>query len=323
MRPLLWRGFLVAALLPVLLTARVEACIWFHGTNVHGIPMQVSGRKPEQYMEMLERRISRSTWEEKRQRFQEVVRKFGDWESRSDLAAVLLHLGEIDRAIELLEGVEREQPGEYITAANLGTAYELAGRNRDALEWIREGIRRNPEAHQGTEWLHENVLEAKLALEDDPSWLESHTVLGLDFGNGRKPRRPASERLEEAESALLYQLGERLQFVDRPDAIVADLLFDLGNALSLTKSLEHAIPVYDLALDYGPAREELVCARRDRAVTLSARSRWFSWVPKLFEFPFSVFTLLASIAVVAWLVGRLRARTSPPTPPETPPSPVR
>ena len=180
---------------------------------------------------------------------------------------MLLHLGDTERAIELLEEVEEEKPGEYVTAANLGTAYELAGRDPDALEWIREGIRRNPESHQGTEWLHVKVLEAKVALDGDPRWLDSRTVLGLDFGAGATPQRPpgaSDDDLSGAERALLYQLHERLQFISPPDPIVADLLFDLGNVLALTLTVEHAVPVYERALEYGPPREELVRRRLER-----------------------------------------------------------
>jgi len=48
---------------------------------------------------------------------------------------------------------------------DLGTAYELAGKNEPALRWIREGLRRNPNSHKGTEWLHVKILEAKIEQE--------------------------------------------------------------------------------------------------------------------------------------------------------------
>jgi hypothetical protein len=52
-------------------------------------------------------------------------------------------------------------------AANLGTALELLGNKEEALHWIREGIRRNPQSHEGTEWLHAKILEAKIAAQKD------------------------------------------------------------------------------------------------------------------------------------------------------------
>ena len=84
-------------------------------------------------------------------------------------------------AIELLEELEKKSPGQYAVAANLGTAYELNGDNRKALEWIKKGVERNPESHFGTEWLHVKILEAKIAIEQNPEWLSNHSVLETDF----------------------------------------------------------------------------------------------------------------------------------------------
>jgi hypothetical protein len=50
-----------------------------------------------------------------------------DFRVRSDYAARLVHRGESKKAAGILEAVERSYPGEYIVAANLGTAYELSG----------------------------------------------------------------------------------------------------------------------------------------------------------------------------------------------------
>ena len=59
--------------------------------------------------------------------------------------------------------LERRYPGHHETAANLGTALELAGHDAPALQWIRIGIRRNADEHYGSEWLHVRILEAKIA----------------------------------------------------------------------------------------------------------------------------------------------------------------
>ena len=45
-----------------------------------------------------------------------------------------------------------------------------------------ECLKRNAQSHYGTEWLHELILEAKIALAYDPTWLQTHTVLRIDFG---------------------------------------------------------------------------------------------------------------------------------------------
>ena len=169
-----------------------------------------------------------------------------------------------------LQPPERSRRSKYATAANLGTAYELQGNNRGALNWTREGIRRNHDAHSGTEWLHVRILEAKIALRTDPSWLKSHSVLALDFGTAPEPRMPrtfpkgnsgAALDAEQGKKAIFYQLRERLEFTTRPDPSVADLLFDLGNLLVLTDVLESAAAVYSFALEFTPVNQQAVQKR--------------------------------------------------------------
>ena len=141
-------------------------------------------------------------------------------------------------------------------AANLATACELTGDDGKALAWVRKGIERNPKADGGTEWLHARILEAKLALKDNPKWLESHSVLGPRdsswqveisvVGNRGEPLSP-----KQVKTALIYQLRERLQFTSPPDAIVGSLLLDLGELLSGDLSeVGGAYDVFKLAGDY-------------------------------------------------------------------------
>lgn len=181
--------------------------------------------------------------------------------SRNNLAVALIHLGRVGEAVTMLEEAERKNPGVYVTAANLGTAYELAGDNLKALEWIKEGVGRYGDSHYATEWLHVKILEAKLALEKDSHWLTKNSVLGADLRAPEvvgRPQRPITDHLgrpkslAEVEAALVYQLHERMEFVRPPDPVVADMLFDLSNLLARTRSAEHARAVLNLALGYNP-----------------------------------------------------------------------
>src|SRR6185295_18138288 len=154
-----------------------------------------------------------------------------DFKVRSDYAATLVHRGEARRAVEVLESVERLHPGEYIVAANLGTAYELSGNLDKAYFWINEGIRRNAQSHEGTEWLHLRILKARMALAKDPAWIQTHSVLELDFGTGTEPKKPEtwpadSGGAEGVIKALAYQLRERMAFVPAPDPLVGGMIAD-------------------------------------------------------------------------------------------------
>ena len=183
------------------------------------------------------------------------------YQQRNDYAVTLLHLGETEEALRILVGIERTNPGLYTTASNLGTAFELAGRNEHALSWIRAGINRNPRSHEGTEWLHVKILEAKLAMAKDPDWERWNTVVGGYFGPSPFPSLPSKlprgnmgKQLDagEVKRAIHYQLKERLQFVQPPDKVVGDLLFTYGNLLFLEKAYDDAEAIYALAIRYDP-----------------------------------------------------------------------
>lgn len=225
-------------------------------------------------------------------------------EVANDLAVAQVLAGKYARAIEVLERLEKTTPGLPKTAPNLGTALELAGRNAEALVWIKEGIRRDPNDHQGTEWLHVKILEAKLAIERDPDWLRSHTVLGVDFGDGAKPRIPSampldhlgqSRGLKDIRMAISYQLGERLKFVEVPDPLVADLYMAWGDANSLLggNSEREPLDLYQAAQRFGAMRSS----------ALSWRIGWielwqYLWMALL------VIPLLAVLGIALWVLFR-------------------
>jgi hypothetical protein len=104
----------------------------------------------------------------------------------------------------------------------------------------------------------------------------------MDFGNAAVPRRPAwvpldnsrkALSLEDTSQAILVQMHERLQFVKPPDAVVGDLLFDYGNLLMLTGTMESASAVYDLAVQYGAPRSALAKQRKAYAESVIKRAK--------------------------------------------------
>lgn len=190
--------------------------------------------------------------------------------NQSDYCVALLYLGRTQEAVERLEKLEQEHPGQYFIAANLGTAYELAGRNEEALRWINEGIKRNPASHEGTEWLHAKILEAKLAQQEDSEYFATHSVLNLD------PAKLSAEAISETQTmsldemarAIEQQLAERMQFVKPPDAAVASLLYDFAAIDARRNSLESATRVLQLAIEYGypKARADALNQRFERRI---------------------------------------------------------
>lgn len=235
------------------------ACLQGEESPPVGKGVKVGGVSASDFIRSLVTHEDRTYWERARASSEKLGREHPSPAGRNSLAVALIHLGQVREAVSILEERERKSPGAYATAANLGTAYELAGDNLKALEWIKEGVRRNGDSHYGTEWLHVKILEAKLALAKDPRWLTKNTVLGADLRAPEDAGRPESpvtdhlgrpKSLAEVEAALVYQLHERLEFVRPPDPVVADLLFDLSNLLARTRSAEHARAVRGLATGY-------------------------------------------------------------------------
>lgn len=170
-----------------------------------------------------------------------------------DYAVALIRLGRYADAIETLVALEAARPGVYETAANLGTAYELAGRLEEAALWIARGIDRNPRSHAGTEWLHAAILHAKLKLRDDPAWLQAHSVIDRAHVGQREG--------EEIVRAIDYQLAERLQFVSAPDAVVCDLFYQAALRVTGEGADERRAHYFSESLRFGDWRKVQIRAR--------------------------------------------------------------
>lgn len=197
-----------------------------------------------------------------------------------NLSAVLIRNGRFDDAVNLLQFLERKYPGRFQTASNIGTAFELLGKNEDALKWITEGLKRNPDDHRGTEWLHVQILKAKLGQLPKPA--KGRSILNLDFGDEAMPRRPAPlppgndgkpTNLYGVGDAVRYQLLERIEFVDAPDPMVASLLLDWANLELLAGAVESADVLYDAALRFGSSDKRIIGIRKAEVAKILAHAK--------------------------------------------------
>lgn len=190
-------------------------------------------------------------------------------------ALELIYSGHSSEAIPLLQKAEETTPGNYSIAANLGTAFELVGDNKSALRWIQTAMQRNPASHQGTEWVHVLVLEAKLhdatapgsglstSLVPVPERMKADTLITI----GGISRTATSVR-----EALYYQLYERMLFVKPKDPYVADLLFSLATIDANLSGVEGARQLLRLSGEYGfqeTARVQTLEHAIDHALTVA------------------------------------------------------
>jgi len=234
------------------------ACLNTGGTTIEGMPRMSSGNSLARYLFW----ALRTTPKEKLSALPYQDPASQSESSQKERAAVEAILaGNITNGITILQELENATPGLYATAANLGTAYELAGDNRNALKWITEGIARNPESHGGTEWLHQLILETKLRLEADPGYLKTHRIIPLPekFNPDTKIAISGKEyTIRQIEWALNYQLRERVVFVKPPDPVVADLLFSYARIEAHTNIVENGVELLHESQRYGFADPALL-----------------------------------------------------------------
>lgn len=168
----------------------------------------------------------------------------------SDYGVVLIYQNKYEEAKNIYLKIDKIKPGRYSTAANLGTVYELLGDNKSALSWIQKAVKLNPVSHDSSEWLHVRILEAKI---NGAPYINTNFLLHTDFGRDSMAVSELSKtELLRLQKALFYQLNERLTFIQAPDKIVAQLLFDLANVSLLTGANIYQVnDIYSMAKKYG------------------------------------------------------------------------
>jgi TPR repeat protein len=236
---------IVAIAVIISLLPPAQACAWIIGTSKDGHRVHASPRSTAQRLKDVLVAAIRTDLTVEGQRLEKELRASSTFGERNDYAVAMMYLGRASEAVPLLEKLESEQPGRYEVAANLGTAHELAGNNRKALQWIRTAMDRNEQSHFGTEWLHIRILDQ--VTMDRLAW-------------------PINELLRAAE----YQLTERLKFVKGKDPAVAALLFEFAQLEAASATLESAKDVLELSLAYGysPERIRPLISRYNRMILL-------------------------------------------------------
>jgi hypothetical protein len=138
----------------------------------------------------------------------------------ADLGALLVRLGRPAEAVTHLRTAAREHPDHFRIAANLGTAWQLAGDLAQAAVALEHAAHLAPPADRPAERLHLALVRGRLRPGADPQALDD--LFGVRYGMaGRMPdaerrKLPAdalalTQRLAlslPADGRLLWQLGE-------------------------------------------------------------------------------------------------------------------
>jgi tetratricopeptide (TPR) repeat protein len=172
-----------------------------------------------------------------------------------DYGLTFAYLGDYKKALEIFFKAHQLTPNDYSIAANIGTTYEILGKNDSAYFWINKAIQINPESHYGSEWIHLNILKIKMG---KASGISSNNLIGTNFGEAVNPFSSMNDSvLKILGQSIYFQLNERMTFIKPKDSIIALLLFDLGNITAITQDLSTALRNYSKAKEYGFASKEM------------------------------------------------------------------
>lgn len=172
----------------------------------------------------------------------EINNRLSLFENENDKALTYMRMGRHDEALTILQKLEKEKPDEYNVIANLGTLYELMGDNEKALTYIKKAVTINAASHRGSEWVHIQILGAKIQQKDN-AWWKTHAVLNIAAIN-----KPAVTVMSD----IIYQLKERLPFTPAPDTMMAAVLNEAGDFFNSQQKKEQAWILYKIADEYDP-----------------------------------------------------------------------
>jgi tetratricopeptide (TPR) repeat protein len=129
----------------------------------------------------------------------------------ADLGAIYMRLGEVDKALEVLQPAQRAHPEHFRLNANLGTAWQLNGDLDQAAAYLQQAVRLSPDKTKKAEELHLKLVRQRARPPRDVEKLDD--LFGVRYvGPGGKyaaGRLDAEQRkaLPDDAAALLQQLA--------------------------------------------------------------------------------------------------------------------
>jgi tetratricopeptide (TPR) repeat protein len=160
--------------------------------------------------------------------------------TQNSIAVTYIKLGKLAEAEAILLELLKKHLKNYSVTINLGTLYELQGKNTKALEFIKKAVAINSESHSGSEWFHIKILEYKLKNIPD------NQIAGENILNLYGIKKPSTEIAYD----VSYQLQERIPFTPAPNLLMAKVMQELGDYLADSVSIKGAYVIYETGMDY-------------------------------------------------------------------------
>lgn len=232
----------ILSLLILVISLASNACGNEYGVSLHGDRLHT----PIFYLSDFYRQFDT---EAIRQKLNAAIAKRGeqedDFQNESNIALYYMKLGQVKKALEILEPLAAEFPDEYIIIANLGTAYELDGQFQNALAQIKKGYAINPDSHHGSEWIHIKILEAKIKYGSNSDWFRRNPIVTVEELIEKLPPRRGGFR-----DHLSAQIRTRLPFTPAPNVVIGNLLRTYAEYCEKYSSYENALMARIYVLEF-------------------------------------------------------------------------
>lgn len=187
---------------------------------------------------------------------------------KNDIAVQYIKLGKLNDAEDILSELIKKYPGDYSVVINLGTLYELQGKNKAALQLIQKAVAINPDSHNGSEWFHIKILEFKLKNINDDK-IASQNILDLPV---------IKKRAVDIAYEVRYQLEERIPFTPAPNLMMAKVLKEYGDFLADSISIKAAYVMYQIGMDYD--KNNLLSLKESRDALVPYFRKYHETVPQ-------------------------------------------
>jgi tetratricopeptide (TPR) repeat protein len=159
---------------------------------------------------------------------------------KNNIAVQYIKLKKYSDAENILSELLKKNKDNYSVVVNLGTLYELQGRNKLAYEFIKKATLINPDSHDGSEWFHLRILEYKL----------KNTKVTEKITQNILHLKAYKEDVIIIAGNVDYQLKERIPFTPSPDIMMAKILQEYGDYLADSISIKAAYLIFDLGKEY-------------------------------------------------------------------------
>src|SRR5687768_13558523 len=181
-----------AIVILLLASAPAGACLWDDDTlrderrGMPGIAEVLAGRFEKHSDFFYAKRIEATT--------AQIAADRKNLAAYDNLAVAHEKLGDQDAAIVVMLEKEKVAPGQYTTAANLGTFYLHKGDFENGIAHIERALKINPDAHFGREEYQLKLAKFLRDAKSNPKLLETQNFLGVEFPEEARRRSDTLNR---------------------------------------------------------------------------------------------------------------------------------